>query len=280
MNLLQRLTWVACCLVFIGLCLPAGVAAQAEANGPEIYREEVRPLTTLECARCHFSVFTEIRDHGGRHQLACGFCHQAYHTWRPGRPWSEVVPQCGSCHGDFHGPAFQSCLGCHTNAHAPLDSLTDMEVLAQACGTCHAPQAEEVRQFPSAHTEVACNECHYDRHGTIPTCLECHAEPHTPFQDNSGCLGCHPVHAPLQITYGDEVANPTCEVCHQGVAKTMDQSSQKHAALYCVYCHADRHRFVPSCRDCHAQPHKQSLLQKFSGCGECHGDPHALKLSE
>lgn len=259
--------------------LPDAQASEA-VSGAAVYQEEVRPLTTLECARCHYSVFSVIRDHGGRHQLECGFCHQDFHTWRPDIPWSEVVPQCVSCHGDYHGADFKNCLDCHADPHAPLHSLVDMDILGRNCAACHASQSSLVKQFPSAHTEVACSECHHSQHGTIPGCLECHPEPHAPFIDNNGCLECHPVHAPLEIEYGPDVPNETCGACHEGVQKSLRQTPKKHARLFCVYCHADRHRVVPQCRDCHDQPHNEKLLQKFSGCADCHGDPHALKLTE
>jgi hypothetical protein len=110
--------------------------------------------------------------------------------------------------------------------------------------------------------------------------MECHAEPHTPFADNAGCMGCHPVHSPLEINYGEDVTNFTCGACHGKVLKTLRKGTKKHASLYCVYCHADQHRYVPQCRDCHAQPHNEKLLKRFTGCADCHGDPHALKLSD
>jgi len=260
--------------------LSAGAALAADASGAAVYQQEVRPLTTLECAQCHYRVFSGIRDHGGKHQLECRFCHQDFHSWRPGTPWSEVVPQCATCHGSPHGVDFKNCLDCHADPHAPMHSLANMDILGQNCATCHASQAGDVNQFPSAHAEVACSECHHDRHGTIPGCLECHAEPHTPFVDNAACLACHPVHAPLEIKYGDNIANETCGACHGEVQKVLRKGTKKHSQLFCVFCHADRHRFVPQCRECHAQPHNEKLLQKFGGCADCHGDPHALKLMD
>ena len=112
-----------------------------------------------------------------------------------------------------------------------------------------------------------------------PNCLECHDEPHTAFKDNASCMVCHPVHSPLEIVYGDNIVNETCGSCHKGVAKKLREGTMKHATLYCVYCHADRHRNVPECQKCHEQPHSKGLLSKFNSCADCHGDPHVLKLS-
>lgn len=273
--------WFRSILLLMMFCVSLPLVSFAEEpSGAAVYRQKIEPLTTQECARCHYSVFTGIRDNGGQHQLECSFCHETYHTWKPGRPWSEVVPQCVSCHGEIHGPGFSECLACHSDPHAPLYSLVKMDVLGQSCGSCHTNQASEVKQFPSAHTEVACNECHHDRHGYLPGCLECHPEPHMPFSDNAGCLECHPVHSPLEIHYGEDIGNETCGACHETVQKKLRSGTKKHSQLYCVYCHADQHRYIPQCRDCHTQPHNEKLLQKFSGCAECHGDPHALKLGE
>ena len=254
------------CLSFSGLLLTGGVGAHAaETTGAAVYQQDVRPLTTLECARCHFSVFANIRDQGGKHQLECGYCHETYHTLRPGVAWEEVVPQCVTCHGEIHGPSFTDCLPCHTDAHAPVHSLVNMDVLGPQCGACHSSQGQEVNQFPSAHTEVACSDCHHDQHAYV---------------ENSAFMSCHPVHSPLEITYGDSVVNETCGTCHEKVQKKLKKGTKKHAELLCVYCHADRHRSIPDCRQCHVQPHPENLLQKFGGCAECHGDPHMLNLSD
>jgi len=267
-------------LSFAGLLFAGGTTHAAETTAAAIYQQEVRPLTTLECARCHLSVFADIRDQGGKHQLNCDYCHETFHTLRPGKAWEEVVPQCVTCHSKIHGSSFTDCLSCHSDAHAPLHSLVNMDVLGPQCGQCHSAQGSEVQQFPSAHTELACSDCHHDQHGYLPGCLECHPEPHTSYVDNSACMGCHPVHSPLEIAYGDSIVNETCGACHEGVQKKLNKGTKKHAALFCVYCHSDRHRYVPECRKCHAQPHQEKLLEKFGGCADCHGDAHLLKLSE
>jgi hypothetical protein len=40
------------------------------------------------------------------------------------------------------------------------------------CLTCHPQQGDEVKTHPSAHTDVACNECH-EAHKAIPECTQC-----------------------------------------------------------------------------------------------------------
>lgn len=187
------------------------IAAQEE--GPEIYQQEIKPMTSLECGRCHYNVFTDIRDKGGDHQLACRKCHETFHTYKPGKEWKDVVPDCNTCHNQFHGKEFPDCLRCHENAHAPSESL-NVEKMAPDCQACHTAPAADFKKFPSAHSEMSCYECHHDKHRYIPTCVECHGEPHTPYVDDAGCIACHPAHSPLEITYTKDVGNDVCAGCH------------------------------------------------------------------
>ncbi|BCA79345.1 cytochrome c [Desulfuromonas sp. AOP6] len=251
-------------------------ASTDEAAG--VYQQPVKPLTTLDCAQCHMTVFTDIRDGGGKHQLHCAQCHETFHTWKPGRDWQQVVPQCATCHGETHGPNFKACLQCHLNAHAPVKSLTDLKTLAKNCNTCHDSQVKELTQFNSQHTLVSCAECHHTRHGYKPGCNECHPSPHTPFVSNPDCLSCHPVHSPRRIEYGKEVSNLICASCHGEVAALHKASPRKHANLSCVFCHVDSHGHVPECATCHGAPHSEAMLKKFTGCQACHGDAHSLAL--
>ena len=245
-----------------------------------IYQQTIEPLTTQQCAQCHYSVFENIRDNGDKHQMHCRECHQTFHSLRPGKKWSDVVPQCTSCHGEAHGSAFLECLSCHTDPHAPINSLINLDILAKDCGTCHMDQEKEVAQYQSAHTEVTCKECHHTRHGHRPNCTECHSEPHTEFVDNSGCMGCHPAHSPREINYPAATDNQVCSGCHAEVTQHLESSPMKHSALQCVFCHADRHGYIPDCSKCHSAPHSKAMLDRFeNNCASCHGDPHALTLT-
>ncbi|MBN1930613.1 MAG: hypothetical protein JW786_03270 [Desulfobacterales bacterium] len=255
----------------------AGVAVGKAEN---VYKLDIKALDTVDCARCHYSVFTDIKDNGGKHQLECRKCHERFHTYKPGTPWEDVVPKCTTCHGEIHGKDFLDCMACHTDAHMPISTMINIEALSKDCAGCHVDQATEVVKFPSAHTDTACSECHHSSHGYIPACTECHPEPHTPYQNNTVCEGCHPVHSPLQIAYGEEIDNGLCAGCHGEITKTLLESPKKHSTVKCVDCHAQKHRFIPKCQKCHSAPHSESLLQKFGSCADCHGDPHALALME
>ncbi|MBN2706702.1 MAG: hypothetical protein JXR89_09720, partial [Deltaproteobacteria bacterium] len=220
-----------------------------------IYEHKIVELTSQQCAQCHFPVYDNIARNGGKHQINCRDCHESFHTFRPGMKWSEALPKCATCHGAAHGQAFLDCLACHADPHAPLSSLTDLKVLAKACETCHSAQKAEVVKYKSAHTAVACSECHHTRHGHKPACTECHSEPHAKFVDNAGCMGCHPVHSPREINYPAATENSLCASCHGDITRALAASPRKHSTLQCVFCHADRHGYVPDCGKCHSQPH-------------------------
>ncbi|MBN1932095.1 MAG: hypothetical protein JW786_10865 [Desulfobacterales bacterium] len=249
-----------------------------EEEGPDIYGQEVKQLTTLECARCHYTVFSDIRDQGGAHRLACRKCHVTFHTNKPGKDWKDVVPDCNSCHKQYHGKEFPDCLRCHANAHAPVASL-DIEKMTNDCTACHKKQAAETKKYSSEHAEMACNACHHSRHGYLPKCTECHEKPHAPYTNNAGCMGCHPPHSPLEILYTENTANEVCAGCHDAVVAKLAGSDKEHTFLKCAFCHAAKHKFIPTCQSCHENgPHREDLLKKFKGCGDCHGDAHLLRL--
>lgn len=243
-----------------------------------VYDLDLKPLSTPECGRCHFSVFTAIKEEGGKHRLDCTYCHEEFHTYKPGKDWAEVVPACTTCHGAAHGQDYLDCLACHENAHAPVASMVALNQLEPDCAKCHEPQGQELALNPSAHTELSCSSCHHTRHGNIPDCTECHAQPHVAFEDNSGCVGCHPAHAPINIEYGEQVENIVCAGCHQSANTALVNSSKKHTTLSCVYCHAQNHGYIPACQDCHGKPHSEAMLSRFGACTDCHGDPHSLAL--
>lgn len=268
------------CILTMFLSLFCWTQLTAEEEGPEVYQQEVQQMTTLECARCHYAVFADIRDTGGAHQIPCRECHETFHTYRPGKNWKDVVPDCTTCHDEQHGEDFPDCLRCHENAHAPSHSL-NVKKMAEDCTACHTDQATEAKQHPSGHTETPCVKCHYDSHGFIATCTECHKEPHTPFVDDATCIACHPPHSPLEVSYSANTANSICAGCHDDVSAKLLSSDKGHALLQCVFCHADKHRFVPTCQHCHhTGPHSKEMVGQFKGCQDCHGDAHALILQE
>ena len=111
------------CLVVVLVYVLQPKAALAETP----YDMEIKPLTTAECAQCHFSVFEAIKAEGGKHQIDCVRCHTEYHVYSPRKQnFDQIMPKCSACHlsasgGAFHGEAkdLTPCLNCHADHAAP-----------------------------------------------------------------------------------------------------------------------------------------------------------------
>jgi len=262
--------------VFLIFCFVYKSSGKVERS--RIYEERISPLTTKECARCHYSVFLLIKEKGTKHQLDCTYCHKEYHIYRPDKikNYKDVLPKCVSCHGEIHGKKLTNCTLCHTNAHAPKLSITGIAELGKHCVDCHKKEAEDIKTHPSAHlTEVSCKDCHHTKHGYIPQCSECHS-PHVEGQKQAECLACHPVHTPLVISYAKDTPNNICGACHEKVFSKLSACKKKHHDLACAFCHT-KHGYIPKCQKCHGIPHSERLIKQFKGCSDCHGSAHTLE---
>ena len=265
-------------LISAGILLILWVCMPAEGRCGDIYDQDIKPLSTIECARCHYPVFLSLKNHGGKHRQECGECHETYHNFRRGLKWEDRVPACTGCHDTPHGdsPEMKACLKCHENAHAPVYSIK-LSTIEPLCGKCHAKPAEQLSKYPSAHSDLSCTDCHHDRHGVIPKCTECHEEPHSKFVDNAHCTRCHPVHMPTNLNYGPHIPNDACADCHNEQFTMLKNGILAHSEMKCVTCHSDEHGNVPSCEDCHGKPHTEEMLKDHKACSDCHGDVHDLK---
>lgn len=251
---------------------PAPPPKEVKPKSP--YEADIKPLTPDECARCHYSVFSQIKNEGGKHKIDCTQCHTKYHAYNPGKQnWAEIMPKCETCHGKYHGDKFVACMQCHA-PHAPKTEIAVNAETAKTCGDCHGKVAQTLQQSPSKHTKVACATCHHSKHGLIPSCMSCH-KPHASGQTDKDCLACHPAHTPLVIAYPKDTKNSVCGGCHGAVQKKLEASTGKHRQVLCAQCHT-KHRYIPKCAECHAQPHAEGLLKKFPNCSQCHVDVHDL----
>lgn len=259
---------------------PVGsVAPVAEEAGPgsSLYREEPVMMDPVQCGQCHIDIYQQVKNDGQKHQFQCLDCHQQLHAYNPVRQnWTEIMPQCASCHTLPHGEKFAGCLDCHQNPHTPL--AIPLANIEESCGTCHTGPNGQLEQYASQHTEQGCGTCHTE-HGLIPSCMECH-EPHLEDQKDATCLACHPVHMPLEITYdeGDQW-NSTCGACHDGVYEPWSSTPSKHGGVNCGECHIS-HGLIPDCQTCHDEPHDDRLLKKFPNCLDCHLDVHDLPVGD
>ena len=251
------------------------VTPKPEAKPVSPYALEITPLTPADCGRCHSTVYNQIKKEGGKHQIECVQCHTKFHVYNPVKQnWKEIMPKCQECHGLIHGEKYATCSTCHTNPHAPKTQMIMGPEMAKVCGDCHRKVAEEVQKNPSKHTKVECSMCHHQKHGYIPSCMECH-KPHTAEQTVKDCLACHPVHSPLNITYAQTVANEVCGACHNKPYEKIKATVSKHRNVSCAKCHS-KHKYIPKCEECHGKTHGEGLLKKFPNCLQCHIDAHDL----
>ncbi len=249
---------------------------------PGIFDQNIQPLTLQQCSQCHIGVFTLLKEQGTRHQLDCVFCHEAYHTFAPGKvEYQDSIPKCTTCHGLPHGTTAEvsTCSNCHSNAHSPLNIPA---VTADQCIMCHSGPPQELQDFPSLHSDVACTDCH-TTHGLIPSCYDCHSETggepyHLTDVESATCVTCHPVHNPLKLQYADDTPQNQCAPCHKNesherVLKVVQTANSKHnTEVTCASCHTE-HAQIPSCFDCHdTEGHRAGLAD--ADCLRCHTDPH------
>jgi hypothetical protein len=248
------------------------------------YDADIKALTTAECARCHISQFTRIKNEGGKHRnVECTDCHTIFHAYNPLRKnYADIMPKCAACHDEPHGPdkSVQKCGTCHADPHRPVVAIPDPSTMESQCKACHGKVAQSLAQNPSKHTTEHCSSCHSQKHGRIPVCEECH-ENHSPMVTMSTpeCLSCHPVHIPLQITYSDAVSNNAiCAGCHKKPFDLLKTRQTKHSPLACAACHPG-HKQILACQECHgAAPHNASIHKKYPKCGDCHSIAHDLRL--
>jgi hypothetical protein len=241
------------------------------AGAEETASTQIPTLTNAQCVLCHPQQPQTIAARGEKHktEVGCLDCHQEHPP-----QGADAIPECSMCHSGAAHYELEQCSSCHTDTHAPLDLTLEGELIA-ACLTCHEQQGVEVKKHPSAHTDMACNECHA-AHRQIPSCMDCH-EKHTEDMDFQACVSCHPVHMPLMIAYAQETPSHYCGACHEEALALLENNTTKHHDLSCAFCHRDKHKTIPPCFACHANPHPQGILDKFPKCGQCHGIAHDLK---
>jgi len=227
-------------------------------------------ITDAQCVLCHPKQPQTIKIYGGKHetQVGCSDCHLEHPP-----KGTKAVPECSMCHCEKAHYQLDQCGSCHTDTHAPLNLTLEGEI-SDPCLACHMQQGDELANHPSAHTEMACNECHYE-HRKVLNCMECHSK-HTEDMNFEFCKSCHPVHMPLVVTYSEDTPSEYCSACHGEALGLLEQNTTKHHDLSCAYCHKNKHKTVPSCYACHDKPHPDALMQKFHTCAMCHDTAHNL----
>lgn len=253
------------------------ISVTAFTKREEIFAQEKQTaasteLTTSDCIKCHSEVVKTVDTKGAKHKTAinCMNCHKGH---PPMIPKEQIIPACSECHAGKPHYEIANCEGCHSNPHAPLEMKLAADITGP-CLSCHPAQGKEMKENPTLHTNVACTMCHR-AHKEVPSCMRCH-KPHTAEMVDKDCLGCHPAHQPLTITYGQDMPSKNCAPCHQNISDTLKSAQTKHSALECVFCHKERHKMIPTCETCHGSPHPPAMLAQFKDCNGCHISAHSL----
>ncbi|MCP3178293.1 MAG: cytochrome C [Desulfuromonadales bacterium] len=259
-------------LMALGLTL---VLLAGKAMAADEATKHVVPLEIKDCIKCHMQAVRDVNTKGGKHQTAvnCQDCHLEHPPMG-----SNAIPECSMCHdaGEKAHYALENCQSCHY-PHYPMEmDFTQIASVKPVCLTCHAGPGQEMEAYPSMHAQLDCKECHLT-HGQATACNECHA-PHSSDMTYQDCLRCHKPHMPLVVKYADDLPSPLCGSCHGDVSQNLTNTSRKHGALLCAYCHKGQHKVVPECSTCHGLPHGSAMHSKFPNCLDCHLDAHALDM--
>ncbi len=231
------------------------------------------PLEIDDCLKCHDEIVTMVAKQGAKHgsEITCFDCHSEHPP-----KGTDVLPTCSQCHDPEEKNHYRvaDCLNCH-NPHHPLDiQLSNIPLVKPVCISCHANEGTQLTSYPSKHSELDCNECHFE-HGKFLSCLECH-EPHNETMDYADCLTCHKPHMPMLVKYPESIPSSHCTSCHEPEAKLLAATLTRHNELSCAFCHKDQHKVIPRCTTCHGTPHAAVLHNKFPSCLKCHIDAHDL----
>ncbi|PLX98390.1 MAG: cytochrome C [Desulfuromonas sp.] len=223
------------------------------------------------CALCHPDIATTIANDGQAHKtdVSCEDCHAGH------KPKSmENIPYCSMCHTEEPHYELEQCLICHRDPHQPLQIKLPKKAQT-ACLTCHEQPGLDMAASPSYHSSLVCTDCH-GSHGYMPECMSCH-NGHSQDMTEANCQDCHAPHKPLEMVFAhSDFPSSFCAQCHEQAATLLAASPRKHRDVNCASCH-QQHGRIPDCRDCHGQPHPETLHQKFPSCSECHGIAHDLE---
>ena len=158
--------------------------------------------------------------------------------------------------------------------NASSETLSDSD-----CIKCHKKEVTFISSAGGKHQLVGCLDCHKGHYPMIakekmkPSCSECHSGKDHYTLPN--CLGCHQnPHTPLNIVLTGNLKKE-CATCHANVLEEIDTFKSKHTNLACNDCHS-KHGEKPECLNCHT-PHLEG--QKHKDCLSCHKPHSPLKVA-
>lgn len=210
--------------------IDANGAAHKEMGCTDCHAEHAPTGTDIipKCALCHdasdnkhFGLANCSGCHNPHHPLnidfsaldnvkpACLTCHADKGEEMAAHPSAHSEQDCNSCH-NAHGldkGQFSNCLDCHdghsadmvvadcTKCHKPHSpkEVTYSEIPSKLCAGCHGDIVTTLAKSKTKHSEMACSECHVDKHMTITPCEDCHDLPHSPAMHKKypKCIQCH-----------------------------------------------------------------------------------------
>lgn len=123
-----------------------------------------------ECLTCHTEQNAQLIANPSMHsEESCNFCHADKHG---------TIPDCTECHEPHSAEMVQNdCAACH-EAHQPTVLQYANTTPNLLCASCHDTAYNELSASQTKHHDVACVECHADKHMTVPLCSDCHGTPH------------------------------------------------------------------------------------------------------
>jgi len=188
--------------VAAGQCLECHTAHHSKAE--TFKRNLLRAPTERElCTKCHAeTVGKHAFVHGPVAAGACSLCHV---------PHSSDEPKL------LRKPANQTCLDCHADVHARLDTAVSRHPpVLEGCTLCHDAHASDQRyQLQKAPKEL-CLDCH------APLLADFEKRPvfHQALVTDEGCANCHSAHASPFPKLLEKPVAELCMGCHtQAIAR-------------------------------------------------------------
>jgi len=149
------------------------------------------------------------------------------------------------------------------------------------CAKCHEQEIREIESRGGKHkTAVTCLDCHLEHpprgKEAIPACSMCHKPSENTHFALEECLGCHPVHHPMDIDFAKAGrVYPACASCHPHQSRQLEDYPSNHSLLDCKECHQKHGQFL-KCQECHA-PHIPEMV--YEDCIGCHQPHMPLKVT-
>jgi predicted CXXCH cytochrome family protein len=177
-------------------------------------------------------------------------------------------------------------------ADSVADSIytgTIQPLTLEECARCHATHYNWLKNNGAMHQTVACTECHEVFHAynplrnnykeIMPKFDACHSAPHGTAEPVMQCLECHVnPHQPLVSIPTPDSLEGRCQLCHTGVAASLQAEVSKHTEQECSSCHSQKHGRIPQCAECHENHSPLAALETVD-CLACHPVHTPLNIS-